>query len=305
MESDYLSEGKITEYTNSEVLKHILTGLYTIISRRTSRNYSLMILSDILKTLKDKFLFLEFVKIVSYELEEVGEGVVDILLDIDRIDPAEVGRAIESIVRVSSMNMKDKDAGLYIITELKDIINDKYKPDLRRRGVDVDLIQIEQHYSYKQRRRENKVPSGYRKIKPKIKTQSKFASLANYSWEKVAFWEYEKNICTIYDKKGKILDKVPLDQIIKDYIMEVTGIDKLTENTKKIVELNEKEYEFIQLLYSKDMNAEEARQLLHISERELSIVIRKLLVHEVLQYVEFNTVSLTEIGVNKLIKKQK
>ena len=290
----------MNDFTNSDLIKHILTALFTIASRRTSESYSVMVLTDILKTLEGKFTFLKYVTINGAGHPEREHGVISITLDIDRIDPAEVGRAIESFIRVASMNMKDKDAGLYFITELKDQVEGRYIPDLKRRGVDLDLIQLEQHYLYKQRKRESIPPSSYRKIKPRDKNYSSYASLIKTAWEKVAFWEYNDNICTIYDKKGNVLNRLPLDKIVKDYIVEMTGFEKLPLKTDKLVELNEKEYEFIQLLYSKDMDAEEAMQLLHISRKDLSIIIRKLLVYEILQYVSYDEVILTEMGIKTL-----
>ena len=91
---------------------------------------------------------------------------------------------------------------------------------------------------------------------------------------------------------------------MRDYIIEMTGFDELPLNSDKIVELNEKEYEFIKLLYSKDLDAEEAMQLLDISQGELSIIIRKLLVYEILQYISYDVVMLTESGVKVLVNKQ-
>ena len=84
----------------------------------------------------------------------------------------------------------------------------------------------------------------------------------------------------------------------------MTGFDELPLNSDKIVELNEKEYEFIQLLYSKDLDAEEAMQLLDITRGELSIIIRKLLVYEILQYISYDVVMLTESGVKVLVNKK-
>ena len=77
-----------------------------------------------------------------------------------------------------------------------------------------------------------------------------------------------------------------------------------SDRTDNLVELNEKEYEFIKLLYSRNVNAEEAMHLLQISNKELSIIIRKLLVYEILQYVSFDEVTLTDIGIEALESKK-
>ena len=253
--------------------------------------------------MENKFNFLKYVKLNKTEHSKDNHEVINILQELDKIDQKEIGRAIESIIRIASINMKDKDAGLYFITELKDKINDKYISELKNHGVDIDIIQEEQHYLYKQRKMKIALPNNYKRNQSKDKKHSNFASLTNVAWEKVAFWEYNDNICTIYDKKGNILDRLPLDKIVKDYILELTGFKELPLNSDKIIELNEKEYEFIKSLYSKDLNAEDVIKLLKITSRELSIIIRKLLVYEIMQYISYDELMLTESSVKTIASK--
>ena len=101
-----------------------------------------------------------------------------------------------------------------------------------------------------------------------------------------------------------MLDRLPFDKVVKDYTLEMTGFDKLPLKTDKLVELTEKEYEFIKLFYSKDMVAEEEMHLLRISREELSIIVRKLLVYEILQYISYDMVMLTENSVDTLVDKK-
>lgn len=293
---------KTEDFTNSELIKLVIDKLYSILKRRTSNRYSLLILKDIIKTLEFRFDFLKHITINKIEFIEYN-NIIDISADIEDVNPKEIGKAIESIIRIASANMKNKNAGLYFITELKNEIDDILKPYLKKLGMDLDLIQIEQHYLYKEGRKNDEIPDSYHKLFNKNKKKSDYASLINFTWDKVAFWAYENNICTIYDKKGKILDRLPLDKIVKDYIIEMTGFEKLPLNSEKLVDLTEKEYEFVKLLLTKDMVAEEAMHLLNISREELSIIIRKLLVYEILQYVSYDTVILTETGVDALINK--
>ena len=110
--------------SNSDLFKHTINALHITLKRRTSNNYSIMIINDILKTMKDKFDFLKYVKVIKTGHSEDDDEVLNIKDDLDSIDPAEIGKAIESIIRIASMNMKDKNAGLYVITELKEHIKD-------------------------------------------------------------------------------------------------------------------------------------------------------------------------------------
>ena len=49
-----------------------------------------------------------------------------------------------------------------------------------------------------------------------------YVSLLAYNRNNIGFWKYKNNICTIFDKKGNVLDKLPLDKIIKDYMIKIT-----------------------------------------------------------------------------------
>jgi Mn-dependent DtxR family transcriptional regulator len=53
------------------------------------------------------------------------------------------------------------------------------------------------------------------------------------------------------------------------------------------------------------MDAETALHRLKISREELNNIIRKLSQMEMLQYVDFNTVELTDVGIGYLSKKDK
>jgi hypothetical protein len=176
--------------------------------------------------------------------------------------------------------------------------------ELKKHDVDLDSIHGEQQNDNKEIKKNDSPPNYYYKLKPKDDKLKSFASLINFAWDKVAFWEYKDNVCIIYDKKGNILDKLPLDKIVKDYIIEMTGFDEIPLNSSNIVELTEKEYEFINLLYSKNLDAEEAMKLLELKMEDLSEIIRKLLVNEILKYISYDKLMQTESGIRKLIEKR-
>lgn len=53
------------------------------------------------------------------------------------------------------------------------------------------------------------------------------------------------------------------------------------------------------------MDAETAMHMLNISRNELNNMIRKLSQMEMLQYIDYNTIELTDVGVGYLSKKDK
>jgi len=60
----------------------------------------------------------------------------------------------------------------------------------------------------------------------------------------------------------------------------------------------------LKMLYSRDIDAETAVVLLHISKNEFNSMIHHLLEIEMLQYVSFNIIELTETGISYISKKE-
>ncbi|MCK5635972.1 MAG: hypothetical protein KAH91_01020, partial [Thermoplasmatales archaeon] len=109
-----------------------------------------------------------------------------------------------------------------------------------------------------------------------------------------------------YDKQGNVLDRLNLDRIIQNYVERLSGyIDVDPREVEKQTSVYEKEYELLKLLLEKDMDADTALHMLHISQEELNNIIRKLSQMEMLQYASHDTIELTDIGVGYISKKEK
>jgi hypothetical protein len=142
-------------------------------------------------------------------------------LDINYVDPIRVGRAIETIIQVVYMDLKE-NAGLFFIKELikragKDVIT-----ALKNVGVDLELLEIQQRFIFRQRNRIKTVVAN---------KDNKEKSLLNYSWDKVSSWDYDfnKEVCIIYGKDGEQLDILNLKNVIKGYINDLTGEGTIEE----------------------------------------------------------------------------
>jgi hypothetical protein len=132
--------------------------------------------------------------------------------------------------------------------------------------------------------------------------------LIGYGWGDVSHWKHEpgSKYCTLYDKKGNVLDRLNIDRIIQNYIERLSGyIDVDPREIEKETAVVEKEYELLKLLLERDMDAETAMTLLHITKDGLNDMIRKLSQMEMLQYIDFNTIELTDVGIGYLSKKDK
>jgi hypothetical protein len=103
-----------------------------------------------------------------------------------------------------------------------------------------------------------------------------------------------------------MLDRLNLDRIIQNYVEKLSGyIDVDPREIEKETEIYSKEYDLLKLLLERDMDAETAIHMLKISKNELNNMIRKLSQMEMLQYVDYNTIELTDVGIGYLSKKEK
>ena len=283
----------MTELTNSKLLRKVFNALYQTACRRTSDTYAIAIIGAITKTLVQRYEFLVFIRI-NPEKEKI-EDVIQIPDELDTIDPKKIAKAIEAIVRVIYMDLRSK-AGLFFINEINKNAGHQVISRLRELGVDLDLLQIEQHYLY-------------RRFTRSIKTteEKDQHTMLGYSWKDVSSWKYDDKTkaCVLYDNKGKILDKLYLELVIKKHVGFLEEDDLTGSSTIQSIgtDIDEKELEFLKILQKKDMDFETAIFILHISEHQLNSMVTKLLRLEMLQYVSHNEVSITEIGLNWLKNK--
>jgi len=288
---------------NSVLFEAFLKALYNVAGRRTTSKFADEAIGATIKTLENKYDFMKFVQIRKSNIPDEGYEI-HVYSDIDTVHPELVGKAIESLVRVV-YNDLSTDAGLYFVSELKDKAGEEITRMITDIDVDLDQIQLEQHYAF--RRQERKKIISEVALSGKM-DRNKPDNLLGYTWGVVSHWKHEpgSKFCTLYDKQGNVLDRLNLDRIIQNYVERLSGYTNVDE---KIIEkeamVYQKEYEFLKLLLEKDMDAESAMHMLKISREELNNMIKKLTQMEMLQYIDFNTVEITETGVGYLSKKEK
>jgi MoaA/NifB/PqqE/SkfB family radical SAM enzyme len=171
--------------------------------------------------------------------------------------------------------------------------------------VDLSQLQLEQHYSYQRRERKKAIADAARTGKL---NRGKPENLIGYTWDKVSHWKHDagSKYCTLYDKAGHVLDRLNLDKIIQNYVEKLSGyVDVDPREIEKEAGVYEKEYKLLKLLLERDMDAETAMHMLKINRDELNRIISKLSQMEMLQYTDFNTVELTNIGIGYISKKDK
>lgn len=288
---------------NSVMLRAVITSLYSVASRRTSSKFADETIGTTIKTLEGKYDFLRYIDIDQDNILD-GEFAINISPDIETVNPTLVGKAIEALIRVI-YNDLNSEAGLYFVTELKKIAGDEVSKAIMDCNADLDQVQLEQHYAYRRREKKKAISKA---TKGEISSKGVPKNLIGYGWGEVSHWKHEpgSKFCTLYNKQGKMLDRLNLDRIIQNYVEKLSGyIDVDPREIEKETEIYSKEYELLKLLLERDMDAETAIHMLKISKNELNNMIRKLSQMEMLQYVDYNTIELTDIGIGYLSKKDK
>lgn len=289
----------MVEIKNSEVLGGILRTLYMVASRRTSHTFAATVIGAIIKTLEQNYDFLRYINIENPEYTN-SEIVINISNEIDTVEPTKIGTAVEAIIRIVYMDLVGK-TGLFFMKELKERAGEQIITELRNYGVDLALLQTEQRYMHRQHRKK-KQQVQMKKIGEGMEHRDD-VSLLGYSWKNVGSWKYDplQKTCVLYSKEGRELDRLNLDTIIESYVTNLTEEyeDPSGEYEEEIL-LSEKEIELLKMLHSRDMDAEVASVVLHVSKIEFEHIVKKLLQSELLHYVSYNEIELTEEGIRFL-----
>ena len=286
------------------MMKYVINALYNVASRRTSSKMADETIGSSIKTLERKFDFLRHINIDKSEITEGGYAV-HVSPDIDNVEENKFAPAVEALIRVVYNDLSD-DAGLYFVTELKEYAGEELARRMQHDlNIDFDQIQLEQHYAFRRQERKKQIAEAIRSGQlDKRRPQN----LIGYNWGNVSYWKHEpgSKYCTLYDKQGHSLDRLNLDSIIQNYVEKLSGnTDIDIREIEKQAELYEKEYQLLQLMLERDMDADTAMHKLGLSRDDLNNMIRKLAKMELLQYIDFNTLELTETGISYLSKKEK
>lgn len=273
--------------THADVLGSILRAVYTVASRRTTQTFAATVLGAIVKTLEQNYKFLKHVSIA--DLEVSGTETITVSPEINQTPKDDVGRVIEEIIRIVYMDLVGK-AGLFFLKELKDQAGEAVVSVLKTYNVDLTLLQTEQRYLHRQHRR-------------KTTKAENNVSLLGYTWKNVGSWKFDplQKTCVLYDKEGHELDRLDLGTIIESYVTHITHEEEqLPTNAANDLHLSDKEIELLRMLSSRDMDADTAATLLHVTKNEFEAMVANLVTAEMLHYVSYNEIELTEEGMNLL-----
>jgi len=283
---------------NADILRRVLLTLITIAGRRSSETLACAFIDAIIITLTKKYDFLKNVEIknITY-YEGAREDAIFISSAVNSVKVEKIGDAIESVIRILCMDLEE-ETGLYFLKEFKSLIGDSDAIELKRYGVDLELLRLEQLHLHEQlEKRKALVQHDDGSEMKEIHT-----NILEYTWNQVASFKYRNNVCFIYDKTGKLLDKLHLNQIIEYYVRTLTDFGRLVKKSDSHV-VTEKEYQFLRMLYERDIDEESAKFLLELTDVEFNHMIQQLLRYEYLQHISDNEIKLAENGI-KYVKEK-
>jgi hypothetical protein len=260
---------------NSILFESVLKALFTVASRRTSIRMADETIGSSIKTLENKYDFLKFVNTGGTKRISQSDLAVSVSSEINTVKPERIGKAIETLIRVV-YNDLGNEAGLYFITEFKEHISEQITKMINNLDVDLDQVQLEQHYAFRRQERKRQI----QKMASTGRLGSKQPdNLLGYTWDSVSSWRHEPGdkYCTLYDKEGKIIDRLNLDQIIQNYVEKLSGyIDVDPYEIERETQLYEKEYKLLKMMLEHDIDTETAQHMLNLSHNEVNNMIKKL-----------------------------
>jgi hypothetical protein len=278
---------------NEYIITNILSALLKTIIRRTEENYSIAAVGAIIKTLESKYEFLKYLKIGK---DTFHNEYVKVSSQINYIDPKRIARIIEILFQIIYNDLGEK-AGLFFIKEVQNNADYNVIIHLKEQGIDLELIELQQQFLYNRKAKEKK------KIGDEKAVDNQ--SLLGYSLDHVDHWEFDlKNKeCLVFDNNNQLLDKININNIVESYIEDHSEAN-VKKDTADLLELNEKEYQLLKILYSSDVDASIVCSKLDISEQDLNEIIKKLLKYEMLYYISDNELILTDLGIGYIKNKE-
>jgi len=268
------------------LLKSVINAVYIVASRRTTTKLAAKTLSSVLDTLKSRYTFFQQVDIGD-ELCYGDDLTIHLKQDLSSVDHTEIAHAIESLIHLVYDDITE-EAGMYFVTEMKNHLDPPLLNDIGLVGVDLDQIQIEQHHAFLQRK----------KKKGSSETGEK-ENILGYSWKAVSRLEYKPNERSVelYDKNGEVLDKIDLEQAIKNYVEVLSGITETDSiRMQEIIKNHEKEYFFLKLIYEDKVDLDHAQKMMNITPEETTKIIKRLVEMEMLRFASEDTVEITQTG---------
>lgn len=229
----------MNKIAKSEIVRHVLQALLTVAGRRESELFAVMAINSLLQMISTTY---DFMKCVTIKVQEgVFVGRQKIIINVsseifELVPPSQLSEGIESLIRLVVLDMNAK-AGLYFLKEFKEKLGSLYLSELRKLGVNLGGIQLEQHCLLARSKREDSSSNCTRSticldpFQDEKRKKCSDADLFGFNWRDVTTWEYDedKREYILYDKDDNEIITCDLDTL-------VNKLTKLIENDSEEVD---------------------------------------------------------------------
>ena len=128
------------------VIKHVIKSLVEILSDSSTQSYAILMVNNVIKSLKIRFGFFDYVTIDALNFSENGNGI-RISSDINSIRTSELGRGIQRLIEEISVAMGE-DPGMDFIDRFKRRIGKAYLLRVEEFGVNLHMIELRQNMMF-------------------------------------------------------------------------------------------------------------------------------------------------------------
>ncbi len=289
-----------SEYSNNETFQIVLSSLLTVSSRRTSDSFAILALSSILDSLKSTYSF-DFLNYVSFSENEVeiDEPV------IEDVDAEILVKVFDSIIRVIYTDL-DEQAGLFFIKELKEEIGNSLVSLLQEKGLNFDLMALEQRHlqrrrSEKKKQERNSFLIDFSQI-PDEKNMKNMLALLSSAEVVSCKIDLEEHSCVFIDKTQTRLGQNSLGFVLRSFV-DLVKKHKVKYNRN--VFSDKTIFSFLDLLQSNDqVSINHVQDQFGFSTSQVDQLIRYLLRKNYVRYKTISKLEITEKGKGFLEKNQ-
>lgn len=136
------SSNKDLDISNSEIIKKVLISLISVASSKTSNDYAWAAIKKMLRELKTKYGFLNFIDIGDISFLKYSIEDISVSCDFDKLKPLQVGIVIQELIDLFKKYLGVK-AGYFFIEEFKNVLGEEYCYIIKKLGVDLRLIELQ------------------------------------------------------------------------------------------------------------------------------------------------------------------
>ena len=130
----------VSELEHSDAIKQLLKSIIKVMGRRSSEDYAVVMVHNVVKKITEKYTFLKYVKTTSVQYSETAD-IVEVDPAINSIEKHVLSSALLEILGEIQTSL-GQNAGYFFMKELKNSIGPQYQTSLEKLGVNLGIIQL-------------------------------------------------------------------------------------------------------------------------------------------------------------------